>query len=228
MHPALLGSGPPPAASPPAALLRLGGWLLRALWASSACAAIASAGAVPGDEPEVGRPAPDFTATDSQGNVRRLSEFRGKPVVLEWTNADCPYTRKHYSSGNMQSLQELARRRGAVWLSVISSAPGKQGYVSGAEADALSRSRSAMPAAVLLDPSGALGRLYRAKTTPHMFVVDAAGDLRYMGGIDSIATADVADIQRAEPYFKDALLAVLDAKPVANPVTRPYGCSVKY
>jgi hypothetical protein len=184
--------------------------------------------AAAGDEPRVGRSAPDFKATDSDGHVRHLADFRGKTVVLEWTNADCPYTRKHYSSGNMQSLQELALERGVVWLSVISSAPGKQGYVEGPQADELTRSRHAAPTAVLLDPSGTVGRMYRAKTTPHMFVIDSKGDLRYMGGIDSIATAEVADIRSAEPYFKEALLAVVDGKPVANPVTRPYGCSVKY
>jgi hypothetical protein len=180
------------------------------------------------DEPQIGLPAPDFTAQDSQGKVRHLSDFRGETVVLEWTNADCPYTRKHYTSGNMQSIQSLARQRGAVWLTVISSASGKQGYVDGAGADALTRSRNAVPSAVLLDPSGTLGRLYRAKTTPHMFVIDKSGALRYMGGIDSIATADVGDIPKAEPYLKEAMLAVLDDKPVAHPVTKPYGCSIKY
>ncbi len=180
------------------------------------------------DEPQIGQPAPDFTAQDSQGKVRHLSDFRGETVVLEWTNADCPYTRKHYTSGNMQSIQSLARQRGVVWLTVISSAPGKQGYVDGAGADVLTRSRNAVPSAVLLDPSGTLGRLYRAKTTPHMFVIDKSGALRYMGGIDSIATADIDDIPKAEPYLKEAMLAVLDDKPVAHPVTRPYGCSVKY
>jgi hypothetical protein len=120
--------------------------------------------AAAGDEPQVGQPAPGFSATDSQGKSRRLEDFRGKTVVLEWTNADCPYTRKHYSSGNMQGLQELAREHGVVWLSVISSAPGKQGFVSGPEADALTQSRHADPTAVLLDPSGNLGRLYHAKT----------------------------------------------------------------
>ena len=184
----------------------------------------ASAAARPrGDEPQIGQPAPDFSATDSQGKVRRLADFRGKTVVLEWTNADCPYTRKHYSSGNMQSLQELARQRGVIWLSVISSAPGKQGYVSGPEADALSRSRHAVPTAVLLDPSGDLGRLYHAKTTPHLFVIDAKGDLQYMGGIDSIATADVADIPRAEPYLKEAMLAVVGrqaGRPPRHPALR--------
>jgi hypothetical protein len=111
---------------------------------------------------------------------------------------------------------------------VISSAPGEQGYVSGAEANALSQSRHAVPTAVLLDPSGDLGRLYHAKTTPHLFVIDARGDLQYMGGIDSLATPEVADIQHAEPFLREALLAVADDKPVAHPITRPYGCSVKY
>jgi hypothetical protein len=198
------------------------------LLAACAVSAYAVTARAADDEPKVGQPAPEFTAVDSQGKTRRLDDFRGKTVVLEWTNADCPYTRKHYTSGNMQSLQSLARAHGVIWLSVISSAPGKQGYVNGAGADELSRSRNAVPTAVLLDPSGALGRLYHAKTTPHMFVIDANGELRYMGGIDSIATADVADIQTAEPYLKEAMLAVVDDKPVARPVTRPYGCSVKY
>jgi AhpC/TSA family len=180
------------------------------------------------DEPQVGQPAPAFSGTDSQGNARRLEDFRGKTVVLEWTNADCPFTRKHYASGNMQALQGLAREHGVVWLSVISSAPGKQGYVDGPGADALTRSRQAAPTAVLLDPSGNLGRLYHAKTTPHMFVIGPAGELKYMGGIDSIATADIGDIKNAEPYLKEAMLAVVDGKPVVHPVTRPYGCSVKY
>jgi peroxiredoxin len=201
------------------------------LWAivlgtAGATASVAARAA--GDGPQVGQPAPDFSAVDSAGKTRRLSDFRGKTVVLEWTNADCPFTAKHYASGNMQSLQTLAQQRGVVWLSVISSAPGKQGYVDGAGANELTRKRNAAPTAVLLDPSGDLGRLYHAKTTPHMFVVDAQGELRYMGGIDSIATADVADIRSAEPYLKEAMLAVADDKPVAHPVTRPYGCSVKY
>ena len=177
---------------------------------------------------EIGRPAPDFTATDSKGAAVSLSQFRGKTVVLEWTNADCPYTRKHYSSGNMQSMQALAQKNGVVWLSVISSAPGKQGYVDGPGADALTQSRGAAPAAVLLDPKGTVGRLYGAKTTPHMFVIDKNGALQYMGGIDSIATADVGDIPRAEPYLKEAMLAVAQGGPVPHAVTTPYGCSVKY
>ncbi len=181
-----------------------------------------------GDALQIGQPAPAFTATDSKGSSLSLSQYRGKTVVLEWTNADCPYTRKHYRSGNMQGIQALAQKNGVIWLTVISSAPGKQGYVDGPAADALTQSRGAVPTAVLLDPSGTVGRLYGAKTTPHMFVIDKNGALQYMGGIDSIATADVGDIPKAEPYLKEAMLEVVQGKPVAHPVTKPYGCSVKY
>jgi peroxiredoxin len=177
---------------------------------------------------QIGQSAPEFTATDSKGASVSLSQYRGKVVVLEWTNADCPYTHKHYASGNMQSLQSLAQKNNVVWLSVISSAPGKQGYVNGPGADQLTVSRGASPTAVLLDPSGTLGRLYGAKTTPHMFVIDKNGTLQYMGGIDSLATADAGDIPNAEPYLKEAMLAVTEGHPVAHAVTRPYGCSVKY
>src|SRR5580658_411310 len=199
------------------------------LAALSLCGALlAGTAAWAAADPQVGQPAPDFSALDSQGNVRHLADYRGKVVVLEWTNADCPFTRKHYQSGNMQSLQSLAGDHGVVWLSVISSAPGTQGYVDGRQADELTRTRNAVPTAVLLDPSGSVGRLYHAKTTPHMYVIDAKGELRYMGGIDSIATTEVSDIAKAEPYLKEAMLAVVDNQPVAHPVTRPYGCSVKY
>jgi peroxiredoxin len=177
--------------------------------------------------PKVGTPAPDFTATDSRGQSVRLSDYRSKFVVLEWTNDGCPFVQKHYQ-GNMQSLQKDATARGAVWLSVISSAPGKQGYVSGAEADALTKKRGAAPSAVLLDPAGTIGHLYDAKTTPHMFIVDPQGTLLYAGGIDSIASADVDDIAKAKPYVKTALDEAMAGKPVGEPVTRPYGCSIKY
>jgi AhpC/TSA family len=187
------------------------------------CAAIAET-----DAPAIGRAAPEFSAIDSQGHTRQLSEFRGKVVVLEWTNADCPFTRKHYTSGNMQSLQALAHKSDMIWFTVISSAVGKQGYVTGAGADELTRTRGASPTAVLLDSTGTVGRLYHAKTTPHLFVIDRNGVLQYMGGIDSIASVDISDIGTAEPYVKEAMLAVVQGQPVQHPVTRPYGCSVKY
>jgi len=177
---------------------------------------------------QIGQPAPDFTAEDSKGEVVKLSQYHGKTVVLEWTNADCPYTRKHYHSGNMQSVQALAQRDGIVWLSIISSAPGKQGYVNGPAADLLTQSRKASPTQVVLDPSGTLGRLYGAKTTPHMFVIDKNGTLQYMGGIDSIATADESDIPKAEPYLKEAMVAVEQGQTPLHALTKPYGCSIKY
>jgi peroxiredoxin len=177
---------------------------------------------------QIGQIAPDFAATDSKGNPIRLNEYRGRTVVLEWTNADCPYTHKHYVSGNMQAMQALAQKNGVVWLTVISSAPGKPGYVNGPAADALTQSRSAQPTAVLLDPTGTVARLYDAKTTPHLFVIDKDGALKYMGGIDSLATTSEEDIARAEPYLKEAMLAVAAGQPVPHPVTKPYGCSIKY
>jgi AhpC/TSA family len=203
--------------------VRLALALIAALWAGAGVAVPAL-----GDALQIGRPAPEFTIKDSEGSSQSLSQYRGKTVVLEWTNAECPYTRKHYTSGNMQGIQALAQKDGVIWLTVISSAPGKQGYVDGPAADALTRSRGAVPTAVLLDPSGTVGRLYGAKTTPHMYVIDKNGALQYMGGIDSIATADESDIAKAEPYLKEAMLAVVQGNPVAHPVTKPYGCSVKY
>ena len=202
---------------------RLASTLVAALWVSVGLTVPAW-----GDALQVGQPAPVFTATDSKGGSLSLSQYRGKTVVLEWTNAECPYTRKHYTSGNMQGIQALAQKDGVIWLTVISSAPGKQGYVNGPAADALTQARGAVPTAVVLDPSGTVGRLYGAKTTPHMYVIDKNGVLQYMGGIDSIATADVSDIARAEPYLKEAMLDVVQGRPVAHPATRPYGCSVKY
>ena len=176
----------------------------------------------------VGEPAPAFTGTDTQGKTHQLEDYRGKTVVLEWTNHDCPYVRKHYGAGNMQEQQREAAAQGVIWLSVISSAPGQQGHVSPAEADALTQSRKAAPHAVLLDPEGQIGRAYGAKTTPHMYIINPAGQLVYMGGIDSITTADPADIPKAEQYVRVALQEQAAGKPIATPVTRPYGCSVKY
>jgi len=178
--------------------------------------------------PAVGQAAPAFTAVDSKGKEHKLADFKGKVVVLEWTNHDCPYVKKHYTSSNMQNLQKQATDAGVVWLSVISSAPGEQGHVEGAKADELSASRKAVPTAVLLDPKGTIGKVYDARTTPHMYVIDAKGLLRYAGGIDSIASTKVEDVAKADPYFKTALEAVVKGEEVKQTVTRPYGCNVKY
>lgn len=176
----------------------------------------------------VDAPAPAFTATTGDGRTVSLADFKGRTVVLEWTNHECPYVRKHYGSGNMQSQQKAATAQGVVWLQVISSAPGQQGYVDGAAAARLNAERGAAPTATLLDPKGDLGRLYGAQTTPHMYVIKPDGTLVYKGGIDSLATADKADIARAEPYVTEALAAVAAGRKVEKASTRPYGCSVKY
>jgi len=176
----------------------------------------------------VGDPAPDFTATDTNGKVHKLSEYQGKFVVLEWTNRGCPYTQKHYNSGNMQRLQREWTSRGVVWLTVISSAPGKQGYVTASEENAYLKQANAAPTAVLLDPAGTLGHLYDAKTTPHIFIINPKGALIYNGAIDDRPTTDVSDVNGAKNYATLALEEATSGKPVSNPTSRPYGCSVKY
>jgi peroxiredoxin len=178
--------------------------------------------------PQIGKPAPDFSAVDSNGKTVKLGDFRGKTVVLEWTNDGCPYVTKHYSTNNMQALQKDATAKGAIWLTVISSAPGSQGHVTGDEANALTKERDAAPTAVLLDPEGAIGHLYDARTTPHMFIVNGEGALVYMGGIDNKATSDPADVKTAKNYVRAALGSLTAGAPIENAVTRPYGCSVKY
>jgi peroxiredoxin len=172
--------------------------------------------------------APDFTAVDSNGKSHQLSGFKGKTVVLEWTNDGCPYVQKHYGAGNMQALQKAANEAGVVWLSVISSAPGTQGHATGAAANKLTTDRKAQPTAVLLDPTGKVGKLYDAKTTPHMYVINPEGKLVYAGAIDDKPTANQADIKGARNYVTEALTAVAAGKNPAVPTTRAYGCSVKY
>ncbi len=178
--------------------------------------------------PAIGAAAPDFALPDQDGTVRRLSEFRGKVVVLEWTNHDGPFVRKHYNRGNMQALQTLAKERGVVWLSMASSPEGEQGHVTGGQARELTESRKANPTAILLDPRSQASRAYGATVTPHMFVIDGQGTLRYMGGIDSIRSSRVEDVRRAEPWLRDAMLAVAEGRAPAQAVTQPYGCVVKY
>lgn len=178
--------------------------------------------------PVIGEPAPAFEVTGSDGETWSLEGLEGKTVVLEWTNHECPFVVKHYGPENMQSLQQEAADNDVVWLSVISSAPGKQGHLSAEQANALSAQRNASPATVLLDESGDMGRAYGARTTPQMAVIDAEGILRYMGGIDSIPSADPADIERADAYFANAMAAVLNGHDPDPAVSTPYGCSVKY
>ena len=176
----------------------------------------------------VGEPSPAFTATATAGSPVSLADYRGKLVILEWTNHECPYVRKHYETGNMQALQKEATGQGVVWLTVISSAPNEQGYVTPGQADELTATRKASPTAVLLDPKGKVGHLYGATNTPHMYIVDKAGMLVYAGAIDDRPTSRRADVPGANNYVRAALQAVTAGQPVKTPVTRAYGCTVKY
>ena len=193
-----------------------------AMLAALACSAPAHAAAT------VGAPAPDFSAADSKGQKHTLSEFKGKTVVLEWNNPECPFVGKHYGSGNMQKQQAEATAAGVVWLTVNSGAKGKQGHVDGAGADAYVQKTGAKPSFYLLDSDGAVGKAYGARTTPHMYVIDGAGTLRYMGGIDSVPSADQDDLKGATQYVRQALSELSSGKPVSVPTSQPYGCSVKY
>jgi peroxiredoxin len=177
---------------------------------------------------KVGTLAPAFTSTATTGKPVSLGDFRGKIVVLEWTNHDCPYVRKHYETGNMQALQKEATGTGVVWLTIISSPPGTQGYANAAEADALTAKRKANPSTVLLDPAGDVGRMYGATNTPHMYVVDKAGTLVYAGAIDDRPTSRKSDVDGAHNYVRAALADVAAGQPVKTPITRAYGCTVKF
>jgi peroxiredoxin len=176
----------------------------------------------------VGAAAPDFSVSDSNGRTQTLSQYKGKTVVLEWNNPECPFVRKHYSSGNMQKQQADAIADGVVWLTINSGANGKQGHLDGASANAFVAQQHATPTAYLLDPDGKVGKLYGARTTPHMYVIDASGTLRYMGGVDSIASTDKDDLAKATQYVRQALAELKAGKPVSTTTSQPYGCGVKY
>ncbi|MBB3893099.1 peroxiredoxin [Phenylobacterium haematophilum] len=191
-------------------------------------AAIALAAPAAHAAPVVGQAAPAFTAKDADGKTRSLSEFNGKTVVLEWTNDGCPYVQKHYKSGAMQGLQKSAAKDGVVWLTLISSAPGKQGYLEGAQARGWKATNGAGSTALLLDPTGQVGHAYEAKTTPHMYIVDKTGKLVYMGGIDDKPTADPASLKGANNYVSAALSDIKAGRAVSTPVSKPYGCTIKY
>lgn len=195
--------------------------------ALAAAAALATAAPAPADA-VVGQPAPAFSLVDSHGKSHSLASFQGKTVVLEWWNHECPFVDKHYGSGNMQKLQKEWTGKGVVWLTVSSSGPGKQGYVDAASANALMKEKGGAPTAVLLDHDGKVGKAYGAKTTPHMFVIDARGKLVYAGGIDDKPSTDQADIGTAKNHVSAALAEVLAGKPVTTATSAPYGCGVKY
>ena len=190
-------------------------------------AAFAASGARAG-LPDIGKPAPALAAHDEDGKPIDLRQFRGRPVVLEWTNNGCPFVRHVYNSGVMQGLQRRAAAQGVVWLTVISSAPGKQGYLAPQQVAQWKTATGAASADVLLDPSGAVGRAYGARATPTLYIVDPKGVLIYMGGIDDHPSTDPADAKRAKNYVALALDDLKAGRPIADKVTPPYGCSVKY
>jgi peroxiredoxin len=190
--------------------------------------AVFAASALVGRALPPGSMAPDFKGVDSNGVQHSLSEYRGKYVVLEWHNQGCPYEQKHYLSGNMESLQKQWTGKGVVWLSILSSAPGQQGYETPAEENAYMKKMNASPTAALLDSTGAIGHLYDARTTPHMFVINPAGKIVYQGALDDKPTPDPSSLKGADNYVSDALNASMAGKPVPVAVTKPYGCSVKY
>ncbi len=175
-----------------------------------------------------GAVAQDFKLTDMYGKTVQLSSFRGKTVVLEWHNPGCPFVKKHYDSGNMQATQAAARKQGAVWLTVNSGAAGKQGHMSGTEAQALTKKQGAKASHYLLDMKGVVGKAYAAKTTPHMYIINASGKLVYQGGIDDKPTANAADIKGARNHVIEALNELDAGNAVSVTQSRPYGCSVKY
>ncbi|AMJ62264.1 thioredoxin family protein [Bosea sp. PAMC 26642] len=177
---------------------------------------------------KVGAPAPAFQAIDADGKTRNLAEFAGKTVILEWTNHDCPYVRKHYNSATMQGLQKDMAKEGVVWLSVISSPIGEQGHVEGPMAKELTAKRDAAPAAVLLDPDSKVARAYGATTTPHMYIVDPKGTLAYMGAIDDKPSSSAASLTGAKSYVRQAVAELKAGKPVSEASTKSYGCAVKY
>jgi hypothetical protein len=198
--------------------------LRRALFAIPSLLFAAAAAAVPA----VGQNAPDFALKDASGKAVKLSDFRGKFVVLEWTNPGCPFVRKHYDSGNMASTQQDAVARGAVWLSINSTERGSYDYVEAPKLVAWQKQRKVQPTATLMDEDGVTGQAYGARTTPHMYIVDPQGRLVYAGGIDSIPSARTADIEKAVNYVKQGLSEAVAGKPLSAATTRPYGCSIKY
>ena len=179
-------------------------------------------------EAVVGQPAPAFEGVDTNGSTHTLASFAGKYVVLEWFNPDCPFVRKHYDSGTMQKLQKTYTGKGVIWLTVASSAPGKQGHLDAESGKAVLERTKASPTALILDSDGVIGKAYGAKTTPHMFILDPHGRVIYAGGIDDKPSTDQADLAGAKAYVAEALNEALAGRSVTTPTSQPYGCSVKY
>ncbi len=197
------------------------------LYPALALAITASAAFMPGG-PDSWDPAPDFTLTDTNGRTHRLADYRGRTVVLEWLNYECPFVRKHYGAGNMQSLQSRYTEQGVVWLAIVSSAPGEQGHYENAQMNRLASDRNARQTAILMDPTGVVGRAYGARTTPHMFVINRGGEIVYNAAIDERPSPAPATRRGARNYVSEALDAVLAGRRVPLARTQPYGCSVKY
>lgn len=178
--------------------------------------------------PAIGSNAPDFSLKDTKGESHSLAQYKGKYVVLEWFNPECPFVKKHYGSDNMQKLQAEATSKGAVWLTIDSSAEGQEGYLNADAADKVMTQWKTKQTALLLDPDGTAGKAYGAKNTPHMVIINPDGKIVYEGAIDSKASPNPADIQSATNYVKVGLDEAMSGKPITNPQTKPYGCSVKY
>ena len=193
-----------------------------------AAAALAAALAVPARAAAVGQPAPDFSLADTQGKTRSLKDFKGRWLVLEWTNHECPFVRKHYDTGNMQRLQKEYTAKKVAWLTIVSSRPNAEGYVTADQANRIAKEEKWAATATLLDPKGQAGRAYGAKATPHMFVIDPKGMLAYAGAIDDKRSADKADVTTARNFVRAALDAGMAGKPIETTATAAYGCSVKY
>ncbi len=194
----------------------------------TALTCLASTSLFAADSPAVGAAAPDFSVTDSKGKTQSVSQYKGKTVVLEWFNPGCPFVVKHYGSGNMQKLQEEFTGKGVVWLTIDSSAPGKEGHLTAEQAEKQITEWKMKSSALLLDPDGKAGQTYGAKNTPHMFIISPEGKVIYQGAIDSKPSAKPEDIASSTNYVKVALDESMGGKPVSNASTKPYGCSVKY
>ena len=178
--------------------------------------------------PEVGKAAPDFSATDIEGNPFKLSDHKGDIVVLEWTNHECPFVVKHYGTNNMQALQKSETAKGVKWISINSSAEGRQGFTTADEAKKVAMEQGAAATAIITDPSGEIGKLYDARTTPHMYVIDAEGTLAYAGAIDDNSSPNPKTVEGANNYVVAAVDSLIAGEEVATKQTQPYGCSVKY